>query len=731
MKQTTGRWAFWIDRGGTFTDVVARTPEGRIVTHKLLSEDPRHYPDAAIEGIRRILGLSPEDPIPEERIAEVRMGTTVATNALLERKGEPVLLAITEGFGDALQIGYQNRPDIFARKIERPQPLYDDVVEIRERISPTGEIVVPLDVERTEWEIGQAWAQGFRAIAIVLMHGYRHPVHERRVAQIARKIGFSQISVSHETSPLIRLIRRGDTTVVDAALSPVLRRYVAAVTRELGRIPLRFMQSNGGLADAVFFRGRDAILSGPAGGIVGAAQAARKAGFSRIIAFDMGGTSTDVSLFDGTYDRTNETTIAGVRLCVPMMRIHTVAAGGGSILHFDGGRLRVGPDSAGADPGPACYRRGGPLTVTDCNVITGRIDPAAFPHVFGAEGDAPLDTEIVREGFARLAREITRATGKTYTPESVAEGFLEVAVERMARAIKQVSIRRGHDVRTFTLVAFGGAAGQHACKVADALGIDAIFLHPLGGLLSAYGMGLADLRVVRQQTVELPLSADVIPSLTETLELLSREARAQLERQGIPAERIDVMHRLHIRYEGTDVPLEIPFDTLDRMIDEFDVQYRKRFGFTMPEKGLIVAAAAIEAVGGSMPVEAETRLPPPTPRMPRSSRTTRIFTGGRWIEAAFHRREELCAGDRFEGPALVVEPHATTVVEPGWQAWVDGAANLRLQRKRPRSRRRLSPRRADPVMVEIFNNLFMSIAEQMGEALANTAYSVNIKERLD
>ncbi|RME52915.1 MAG: 5-oxoprolinase, partial [Deltaproteobacteria bacterium] len=731
MKQTAGRWAFWIDRGGTFTDIVARSPEGRIVTHKLLSEDPRRYRDAAIEGIRRILGLSPEAPIPEERIAEVRMGTTVATNALLERKGEPVLLAITEGFGDALRIGYQNRPDIFARKIERPEPLYEGVVEIRERISPEGEIVVPLDVERTAREIRRAWAQGLRAIAIVLMHGYRHPVHERRVAQIAREVGFSQISVSHETIPLIRLIRRGDTTLVDAALSPVLRRYVAAVTRELGRIPLRFMQSNGGLADAAFFRGRDAILSGPAGGIVGAAQVARRAGCSRIIAFDMGGTSTDVSLFDGSYDRTNETTIAGVRLCVPMMRIHTVAAGGGSILHFDGGRLRVGPDSAGADPGPACYRRGGPLTVTDCNVMTGRIDPDAFPHVFGAEGDAPLDATVVREGFARLSEEIGRATGKAYSPEAVAEGFLEVAVERMARAIKQVSIRRGHDVRAFTLVAFGGAAGQHACKVADALGIDAILLHPIGGLLSAYGMGLADLRVVRQQTVEVPLSAEEIPALTATLDALAREGRTQLEHQGIPPDRIGVIRRLHLRYEGTDVPLEIPFDTLDRMTAGFTAQYRKRFGFTMPEKGLIVAAAAIEAVGGSVPAERKAPLSPPVPRTPRPLRTTRIFTGGRWIEAAFHRREDLRGGDRFEGPALVVEPHATTVVEPGWEARVDPDENLRLQRKRPRRRRRLSSRRADPVMLEIFNNLFMSIAEQMGEALANTAYSVNIKERLD
>ncbi len=561
---TTGQWQFWIDRGGTFTDIVARKPDGALVTAKLLSENPERYADAAVQGIRELLQLAPGAAIPPGVIDAVKMGTTVATNALLERKGERTALLITRGFADALRIAYQNRPKLFVRRIELPSMLYDRVIEVDERIGAHGDVVTPLDLATADAGLRAAWDDGIRAVAIVLMHGYRYPQHEQALAARARAIGFPQVSVSHEVSPLMKLVSRGDTTVVDAYLSPILRRYVGHVERELtgGRddsgIRLQFMQSSGGLTDANLFQGKDAILSGPAGGIVGAVEVSRQAGFERIIGFDMGGTSTDVTHWAGEYERAFVTEVAGVRLRAPMMSIHTVAAGGGSICTFDGARFRVGPESAGAAPGPAAYRRGGPLTVTDCNVMVGKLDPELFPKVFGPDGDAALDADIVRAKFAALAAEVSAAQGKARTPEEVADGFLRIAVENMANAIKHISVQRGYDVTEYTLCCFGGAGGQHACLVADALGMTRVFIHPLAGVLSAYGMGLADVRSLRQQAVESVLTQAALASAEATFAALEATARAEVERQGVPPARITARRTLHVKYDGTDTTLEIP-----------------------------------------------------------------------------------------------------------------------------------------------------------------------------
>ncbi len=726
-----GSWEFWIDRGGTFTDIVARRPDGALVAHKLLSDNPEQYRDAAVAGIRHLLAVASGAPIPVERIASVKMGTTVATNALLERKGEPTVLVITRGFRDALRIAYQNRPRLFERRIVLPELLYARVIEADERIGAHGDVVRPLDEAVLRTALRTAFDAGLRSCAIVLMHGYRYAMHEEAAARIARELGFPQVSVSHEVSPLMKLVARGDTTVVDAYLSPILRRYVGQVASDLPGARLLFMQSNGGLTDAWRFQGKDAILSGPAGGIVGMARASRHAGFDRVIGFDMGGTSTDVSHYAGDYEREFETLVAGVRMRAPMMSIHTVAAGGGSILHFDGARLRVGPDSAGANPGPACYRRGGPLAVTDANVMLGRVQPEFFPPVFGPHGNEPLDRAVVVKRFSELAQRIEQATGRRQTPEQVASGFIEIAVGNMAEAIKRISVQRGHDVTRYTLTVFGGAGGQHACAVADALAMSTVFAHPLAGVLSAYGMGLADQTAMREMTIEQPLGDDALPALKTALETLSAQATASLREQGVTSERIRLVPRAHLKYEGTDTALAVGFGDLLSMREQFDAAYRQRFSFLMADRRLIVETLSVEAIAsGEAVIAAATERPARTDDLSPASRVQAYFDG-RWHDTPLYRRDDTRPGDYIDGPAVVAEANATTVVEPGWQAQVTALDHLVLKRIAPRPTRRAIGTTVDPVMLEIFNNLFMSIAEQMGLRLQNTAYSVNIKERLD
>jgi 5-oxoprolinase (ATP-hydrolysing) len=751
-------WEFWIDRGGTFTDIVARCPDGSLTTHKLLSEHPERYRDAAIAGIRHLLGLEAEAPIPARTIRTVKMGTTVATNALLERKGEPTLLAITRGFADALRIGYQNRPRLFDLDIRLPEPLNAETVEIDERLSADGDIVIALDTEAAHRDLATAYDRGLRSVAIVLMHGYRYPDHERRLAGIAAEIGFTQISVSHDVSPLMKLVARGDTTVVDAYLSPILRRYVDQVRGELGGdVRLLFMQSNGGLVDAGQFRGKDAILSGPAGGIVGMARTSAEAGFAKVIGFDMGGTSTDVSHFAGEYERGYETMVAGVRVRAPMMNIHTVAAGGGSICRFDGTKLRVGPESAGADPGPACYRRGGPLTVTDCNVMLGRLRPDIFPHIFGPAGDLAPDADIVAAKFAALSKEIQAATGTTMSPIEIAEGFLKIAVENMANAIKKISVQRGHDVTTYALACFGGAGGQHACAVADALGMTTVVIHPFAGVLSAYGMGLAELRALRELAVDAVVDETLPVGLEEQVGELLRDTRKALLAQGVADEQIAVELSALLKYEGTDSTLSVSFTRPTSMRAAFDAAHQTRFGFVAAGKRLVWESVAVEAVGRSdsshfsesaSPLEGEVDdaqrrrvggMAPPSHRDREGDNSTPHpdlrsdlpLKGVGTYEGALFFRQNLTPTSSIPGPAIIAEPNGTTIVEPGWQATVDSRQNLILHRTTALPRTTAIGTDADPVMLEVFNNLFMTIAEQMGTALQNTAYSVNIKERLD
>lgn len=734
MKQSLNnaqQWQFWIDRGGTFTDIVARSPDGRLLTHKLLSENPEHYQDAAVTGIRQLLGIAPHDPIPSSLVDAVKMGTTVATNALLERKGERTVLLITKGFRDALRIAYQNRPRLFDQHIVLPSLLYEKVLEVDERIDAHGEIIKALDVVQLHNDLAELFAEGYRTVAVVLMHGYRYTQHEEAIGRIAHEIGFTQVSISSKVSPLMKLVSRGDTTVVDAYLSPVLRRYVDQIASEMRGVRLLFMQSNGGLTDAHRFHGKDSILSGPAGGIVGMARTSESAGFDRVIGFDMGGTSTDVSHFAGEFEREFETQIAGVRMRAPMMSIHTVAAGGGSILHFDGTRYRVGPDSAGANPGPACYRRGGPLTVTDCNVMLGKIHPKYFPAVFGRDADQTLDRDIVEQKFAAMAEEIGLATGSHPVPEQVAEGFIEIAVANMANAIKSISVQRGHDVTQYTLTAFGGAGGQHACLVADALGMTRVFAHPFAGVLSAYGMGLADQTAMREQALEAPLTDALMTTLASKLQAVAQAAKDELLMQGVASAAIDVAQRVHLRYGGTDSVIVVPFDSVQRMTEHFQNLYRQRYSFLMQGKELIVEAISVEGIGKSDTVEIEA-LPSPTREKPlHVSEVVPLFSGGKWHEAGLYRREDLRPGDCISSPAIIAEQNATIVVEPGWAAEVTSLNHLVLSRVEPRLQRRAIGTQVDPVMLEVFNGLFMSIAEQMGLRLQNTAFSVNIKERLD
>ncbi|ETF04403.1 5-oxoprolinase [Advenella kashmirensis W13003] len=724
------KWQFWVDRGGTFTDIVAITPEKTLLTRKLLSENPEHYEDAAIEGIRDLLQAPAGKPIPVEQIDCVKMGTTVATNALLERKGERVVFLTTRGFAHALRIAYQNRPRLFDRHIVLPEMLYERVLETDERMDAAGEVVTPVDEHALKLQLQSAYDAGLRSIAIVFMHAWRNPAHEKAAAQLARQIGFTQISASHEVNPLIKFVSRGDTTVVDAYLSPILRRYVDQVAAQLPDVNLMFMQSSGGLSDAHRFRGKDAILSGPAGGIVGMARSSQQAGFKKVIGFDMGGTSTDVSHFSGVYERDYETSVAGVRMRTPMMRIHTVAAGGGSILHFDGARLRVGPDSAGAHPGPASYRKQGPLTITDCNVMLGKIQPDYFPAVFGPMGDQPLDTQIVADKFRELSQQVSQATGKMLAPEEVAAGFLAIGVQNMAEAIKRISVQQGHDVTRYTLTTFGGAGGQHACLVADALGMTTVFAHPLGGVLSAYGMGLADQVAIRQQTVEKPLTDGLMSELDSLQDDLGRQASAELSTQLTPGSAVTLNTRVQLKYQGTDSALEVDFGSASGMLAAFNEQYQQRYAFLIEDRPLVVESLLVEAVIAGSRIE-ETVLVRQDERPPQADSQREMYSNGKWHDTPVFKREALQAGDVISGPAIIAEANQTTVVEAGWSVTLNNQDHLILTRTVPLRNAMAVSTDADPVMLEVFNNLFMSIADQMGLSLQNTAYSVNIKERLD
>ena len=721
-------WQFWVDRGGTFTDIVALRPDGRLLTHKLLSENPARYRDAAVAGIRALIEFADDAPLPVTRVEVVRMGTTVATNALLERKGERTLLVITRGFGDALRIAYQNRPRIFDRHIVLPEMLYERVVEVDERITTDGTVLRAPDLELLGKQLRQAHADEIRAVAVVCLHSYLHPAHERDIGKLAEQIGFTQISLSSEVSPLMKLVPRGDTTVVDAYLSPVLRRYVNQVADQMHGVRLMFMQSNGGLAEAGHFRGKDAILSGPAGGIVGMVRMSALAGFDHVIGFDMGGTSTDVSHYAGEYERVFTTQVAGVRLRAPMLDIHTVAAGGGSILHFDGSRYRVGPESAGADPGPASYRSGGPLAVTDANVMLGRIQPAHFPAVFGPGGDQTLDDEIVRRRFTELAADIRAAAGDDRSPEQVAEGFLQIAVANMANAVKKVSVQKGHDATRYVLTTFGGAGGQHACAVADALGIRTVLIPPMAGVLSALGMGLADTTAMREQSVEIRLEPAALERLATVANSLEEAARAELLDEGIPAERIGVVRRVHLRYEGTDTSIPVELAGLETMTTAFEASHRATYSFLMNHP-LIAGAISVEATGLTDQPDL-SHVGDQVPDGPGAAETVRLYSGGSWRDAPLRHRERMRPEDYVTGPAIIAEANATTVVDDGWHATLTRSGHLLLERVVAPAQRDAGTE-ADPVLLEIFNNLFMSIAEQMGFRLESTAQSVNIRERLD
>ena len=730
------RWQFWIDRGGTFTDVVGRAPDGRLHTQKLLSENPERYRDAAVEGMRRLLGLAAGEPITPQQVESVKMGTTVATNALLERKGERCVLVVTRGFHDALRIAYQARPRLFDRRIVLPELLYERVIEADERVAVTGEVITPLDEARLRADLQAAHDSGIRACAIVFMHGYRHTAHEQAAHRLAQEAGFTQVSVSHRVSPLMKLVPRGDTTVVDAYLSPILRRYVDQVAAQMPGVRLFFMQSSGGLAQAHHFQGKDAILSGPAGGIVGMVRTAVAAGHDKLIGFDMGGTSTDVSHFTGEFERAFETQVAGVRMRAPMMSIHTVAAGGGSLIAFDGARLRVGPESAGAHPGPACYRRGGPLAVTDANVMLGRLVPAHFPHVFGPRGDEPLDREVVGAKFNALAQHVHAATGVEASADSVAAGALQIAVAHMANAIKRISVARGHDVTDYTLQCFGGAGGQHACQVADALGMTRVFIHPLAGVLSAYGMGLADQTAMRESSLEVPLNADGLQAAQQRLDDLARIATDELVQQGCEAAILALQRQVQVRYQGTDTALAVPWGRLEAMRTAFEAAYRQRFAFLMPERALVIESVSVEAISPGGHTAAASPQDHSAAHRPDPVQRVRMHAelpegGSGWHDAGLHVRERLSPGAVIDGPAIVAERNATTVVEPGWQARLTAGGALELTRVQARATAHAAGTQVDPVRLEVFNNLFMNIAEQMGLRLQNTAYSVNIKERLD
>ena len=728
----TDGWNFWIDRGGTFTDIVGRAPDGNLKTHKLLSDNPRRYADAAVQGIRDLLELGTDEVIPLDKIETVKMGTTVATNALLERQGEPTLLVTTKGFADILRIGYQTRPDLFALEIELPEMLYTEVLEVEERVGADGEVLTRLDENAARAGLQLARAQGLNSVAIVLLHGYRYTTHEARLAVIARELGFEQVSVSHEVSALMKIVPRGDTTVVDAYLSPILRQYVSRVDEQLRHNQtsprLMFMQSNGGLTDAYAFQGKDALLSGPAGGVVGMARTAENANLNKLIGFDMGGTSTDVSHYAGEFERAYETEVAGIRVRSPMMDINTVAAGGGSILHFDGSRLRVGPDSAGANPGPMCYGNNGPLAITDCNVVLGKLRPEFFPAVFGSDGNQPLDIAATTQAFSLLAEQITEATGTHQTETSVAQGYLDIAADNMANAIKKISIERGHDVTDYALVCFGGAGGQHACMVADRLGIEHIYVHPHAGVLSAVGIGLADVRQIRDETVEQTLNDENLQRLDPRWQELENNGTQYLQNQGIETTAQELRRRLSLRYQGSDTALLVPAGTNSDVKAAFETNHAARFGFTSPQTPIIIESLQLEAVGLAEPLSvSETDSQDEDPLLGIFPTTMNNKT----IDTPFLNRQNLATDTPVTGPAVLVEPNATTVIEPNWQAQVKANGDLFIERIASQNQRPAVGTNVNPVQLEIFNNLFMNIAEQMGVVLENTAVSVNIKERLD
>ena len=728
----TDGWNFWIDRGGTFTDIVGRAPDGNLKTHKLLSDNPRRYADAAVQGIRDLLELGTDEVIPLDKIETVKMGTTVATNALLERQGEPTLLVTTKGFADILRIGYQTRPDLFALEIELPEMLYTEVLEVEERVGADGEVLTRLDENAARAGLQQARAQGLNSVAIVLLHGYRYTTHEARLAVIARELGFEQVSVSHEVSALMKIVPRGDTTVVDAYLSPILRQYVSRVDEQLRHNQtsprLMFMQSNGGLTDAYAFQGKDALLSGPAGGVVGMARTAENANLNKLIGFDMGGTSTDVSHYAGEFERAYETEVAGIRVRSPMMDINTVAAGGGSVLHFDGSRLRVGPDSAGANPGPMCYGNNGPLAITDCNVVLGKLRPEFFPAVFGSDGNQPLDITATTQAFSLLAEQITEATGTHQTETSVAQGYLDIAADNMANAIKKISIERGHDVTDYALVCFGGAGGQHACMVADRLGIEHIYVHPHAGVLSAVGIGLADVRQIRDETVEQTLNDENLQRLDPRWQELENNGTQYLQNQGIETTAQELRRRLSLRYQGSDTALLVPAGTNSDVKAAFETNHAARFGFTSPQTPIIIESLQLEAVGLAEPLSvSETDSQDEDPLLGIFPTTMSNKT----IDTPFLNRQNLATDTPVTGPAVLVEPNATTVIEPNWQAQVKANGDLFIERIASQNQRPAVGTNVNPVQLEIFNNLFMNIAEQMGVVLENTAVSVNIKERLD
>ncbi len=741
-SNNTQQWQFWIDRGGTFTDIVAKKPDATIISRKLLSENPSQYSDAAIEGIRDCLNLSKDQPIPTEKIAVVRMGTTVATNALLEHKGEPLLLVTNKGFKDALRIAYQQRPDLFALNIELPEMLYASVLEVDVRMDSNGNILQPLEQQAVISALQAAYDQGLRSVAILFMHAYRYPQDEKTVAKLAKHIGFTQISSSHASSPLVKFISRGDTTVIDAYLSPILRRYIEQFSQQLPNVPLLFMQSNGGLTHSKFFQGKDAILSGPAGGVVGMVKTAKAAGFEKLIGFDMGGTSTDVCHYQGEYERSVESQIAGFRIRAPMMQIHTVAAGGGSILNFDGARLRVGPESAGAFPGPAAYRNGGELTVTDCNVMLGKLPIDYFPAIFGKNADQPLDHEIVKQKFEQLAETINQAIKPTnqadntairYSAKSVAEGFLNIAVDNMANAIKKISVQRGYHIADYTLCCFGGAGGQHACLVADALGIEKIFLHPYAGVLSAYGMGLADIRKISTQSIELPLNQDLMLHLQSHYKKLIQQTQTLIQQQTQQKCTEKVVQRIICRYQGSDSSLTLNFSDYASICQQFEQQHQQQFGFSSTQT-LVVERLEVEVIAAIIQIDTpeafsnclETQNISSIKPLKESDRDL-----GKKPAKKLYLRQQLKVGEIIQGEAVISEKNATTVLEKGWQAEVLADQSLLLSRYQTRPSMTAVGTDVDPVMLEIFNNLFMSIAEQMGFVLEKTAVSVNIKERLD
>ena len=733
-QPATQRWDFWIDRGGTFTDIVAKDGQNNLFTKKLLSENPTAYDDAALQGIREFLNVENNGAIPTELIGSVKMGTTVATNALLERKGESTVLVITQGLRDVLEIGYQVRPKTFALNIEKPEVLYSDVIEVAERFDDHGNELIPLDEQAVRSDLQQRYVAGFRAVAIVLMHAYKFAQHEQRIAVIAAQIGFTQISTSHDVSPMVRIVPRGDTTVVDAYLSPILRQYVERVGAAIGASVnnsednrrLQFMRSSGGLTAASKFQGRDAILSGPAGGIIGAVRTSELAGFNKIIGFDMGGTSTDVSHYAGEYERAFETQVAGVRMSVPMMNVHTVAAGGGSVLHVDEQRFRVGPQSAGAYPGPLCYRNGGPLTVTDANVCLGKVDPRFFPKLFGPQHNQAIDEKAVKSAFDDIAQK----QGAGTSGEQVAEGFLTIAIEHMAQAIKKISIERGYDVQTYALTCFGGAGGQHACLVAQRLGMEKIFIHPFASILSAYGMGLADIRSQRTETFQHVMNSAVVDALRQAFARLKSSTGAELLEQDIAGAAQSHSATVFLRYQGTDTALPVKHDDVAQMRAQFEAVHLAQYGFMSADKEIIIESISMESSGGGQRID-EPEFALTQEPLPSAHSSTEIFSGDRWHTCPVYHLEELLPGHEIAGPVIIIEDNGTVVVEPNWIASITRHKHLVLNRNQVAVSTPEFTGKRDPVMVEVFNNQFMSIAEQMGIVLRNTSSSVNIKERLD